>query len=153
MKIRLVSINIWDLPIPLPGFARARRRHGLLEQLAALDADLVLIQEAFLPAFKLRLAGALATHQPDHYIEKRRRHLFLSMDASGGLATFSRFRLHSTRYGQFPLWRGMKPDERVGRKGCLWTEVETPAGALLIGNVHLYAGSAPRDARARSMQT
>jgi endonuclease/exonuclease/phosphatase family metal-dependent hydrolase len=153
MKLRLVSINIWDLPVPLPGFARASRRRALLQQLTALDADLVLIQEAFLPAFKLQLAGTLATHQPDHYLEHSRRHLFLSMDASGGLATFSRFRLDSSRYGPFPLWRGMKPDERVGRKGCLWTQVQTPAGGLLIGNVHLYAGNTPRDTRARAMQT
>ena len=153
MKVRLVSINIWDLPVPLPGFARASRRRGLLEQLATLDADLVLIQEAFLPAFKLRLAGTLATHQPDHYLQQRRRQLFLSMDASGGLVTFSRFRLDTSRYGQFPLWRGMKPDERVGRKGCLWTQVQTPTSALLVGNVHLYAGNTPPDRRARSMQT
>src|SRR5690349_3315465 len=99
MKIRLVSINIWDLPVPLPGFARASRRRALLDQLTALDADLVLVQEAFLPAFKLRLAQSLAAHHPDHYLGQHRRRLWLSMDASGGLATFSRFPVERSRYG------------------------------------------------------
>src|SRR5204863_1837921 len=118
--IRLLSINIWDLPVPLPGFARSRRRRDLLAHLPSADADLVLIQEAFLPAFKVQLASVLAGHTPDHYFERRRRHLLLPMDGSGGLATFSRLDLVSSTYFPFRFWRGMKPDERAGRKGCLW---------------------------------
>jgi endonuclease/exonuclease/phosphatase family metal-dependent hydrolase len=47
----------------------------------------------------------------------------------------------------------MKPDERIGRKGCLWTRIDTPAGSLLVGNVHLYAGNTPTDAHVRTIQT
>jgi endonuclease/exonuclease/phosphatase family metal-dependent hydrolase len=151
--IRLLSINIWDLPVPLPGFARSRRRRDLLAHLPLTDADLVLIQEAFLPAFKVQLASALSDHQPDRYLERRRRHLLFPMDGSGGLATFSRLDLVSSTYLPFRSWRGMKPDERVGRKGCLWSEVATTAGNVLVGNVHLYAGVGPDHARARAMQT
>jgi endonuclease/exonuclease/phosphatase family metal-dependent hydrolase len=46
----------------------------------------------------------------------------------------------------------MKLDERWSRKGCLWTRIATPAGEILIGNVHLYAGNRPRDARVRTFQ-
>ncbi len=153
MLIRLLSINIWDLPVPLPGFARRWRRRNLLEQISGTDADLVLIQEAFLPAFKAKLASILERHQPDSYVSHRRRHLFLPMDGSGGLTTFSRLGLVSSSYFPFRLWRGMKPDERAARKGCLWTTVSTPSGNIMIGNVHLYAGGGARNGRARSMQT
>jgi endonuclease/exonuclease/phosphatase family metal-dependent hydrolase len=148
-----LSINIWDLPIPLPGFDRRRRRRHLLEHLTTSDADLVLFQEAFLPDFKGQLASCLPRHQPDDYLNHKRRHLFLSMDGSGGLATFSRLALKLSRYIPFRFWPGMRTDERVGRKGCLWTQLQTPAGSVLIGNVHLYAGGGPVNARARSMQT
>jgi endonuclease/exonuclease/phosphatase family metal-dependent hydrolase len=153
MLIRLLSLNIWDLPLPLPGSGRERRRRMLLEHLSTCDADLVLLQEAFLPGFRIRLAAALDGYHPDHYLKVRRRHWFLPMDGSGGLVTFSRHDLLSSRYVPFRAWSRMKTDERVGRKGCLWTEVNTPAGRLLVGNVHLYAGTRPHDARARSMQT
>lgn len=46
----------------------------------------------------------------------------------------------------------MKPDERIGRKGCLWTEYETNGTRVLIGNAHLYAGLGARPARARTLQ-
>ena len=59
MVIRLLSINIWDLPVPLPGFERRSRRRLLLESLPGNDADLVLIQESFLPSFRPRLAEVL----------------------------------------------------------------------------------------------
>ena len=58
LSIRLVSINIWDLPLPLPLAHRRLRRQRLLIQLSQLDADMFLIQEAFVPRFKQRVASA-----------------------------------------------------------------------------------------------
>jgi endonuclease/exonuclease/phosphatase family metal-dependent hydrolase len=153
MRIRVLSINIWDLPVPIPGFERARRRRDLLEQLPGTGADLVLIQEAFLPRFKPRIAEVLPDHQCDRFLDHRRRRLGLEMDGSGGLMTFSRFRLLDCRYVPFECWPGMKLDERIGKKGCLWVEVETPGGPVRIGNVHLYAGLGPTNAQVRAKQT
>ena len=153
MLIRILSINIWDLPVPLPGSARRRRLEHLLGQLAQSDADLVLIQEAFRPSFKPRIAEVLVRHQCDEFIDCRERRFGIPMDGSGGLVTFSRFPLARSRYVPFRCWPGMKPDERIGRKGCLWTEVEVGGKRVLIGNVHLYAGIKPAHGRARAMQT
>ena len=152
MLIRLLSINIWDLPLPLPGSARRARRKRLLRALSEVDADLILIQESFLPSFRPRLAAALTEHQPDHFFSGRRRHFVLPMDTSGGLATFSRLPLVQSFYQRFRSWSGMKPDERIGRKGCLWTEYVVNGGRVLVGNAHLYAGMGARAGRARSVQ-
>ena len=153
MIIRLLSINIWDLPIPVPGGNRAARRQELLRQLQRLDADVVLIQEAFRTRFKRQLATALPHYRTDAFLEATRRHLLLPMDASGGLLTLSRWPIVSSRFVASRQFRGMKPDERVGRKGALWTEIQTPAGPLIVGNAHLYAGLGPRNGRVRAMQT
>lgn len=152
MIIRLLSVNIWDLPLPLPGFERDRRRQRLLKQLPAVAADLILIQEAFLPPFRWRLRQLLAGHQVDALVRSRRRPLLLNIDGAGGLLVFSRWPISETVFEASRPFRFMKPDERIGRKGCLWTSIETPVGTLLVGNVHLYAGNRRSDARVRARQ-
>lgn len=151
--VRLLSLNIWDLPVGFPGHDRARRRARLLEALPAAGADVILIQEAFVPGFKLALARTLAGYSSDAFLEVRRRVRWLPMDGSGGLVTFSRIPIIRSHYQPFRSWSGMRPDERIGRKGVLWCELETAAGRILVGNTHLYAGCGAREARVRAMQT
>lgn len=153
MKLSLLSINVWDLPITLPGTKRRLRRGRLLTQLPAAGADLVLIQEAFRPSLRRDLVAAMRGYHTDGQMLGRRRWVLLAMDTAGGLATFSRWPVLETRYQPSFRLRGMKPDERIGRKGVLWTTLDTPAGPLTIGNVHLYAGNRPVDARVRTAQT
>lgn len=151
--VTLVSMNIWDLPVPLLRDDRKVRRRHLLEQLPALSADLVLIQEAFVPDFRSQLARVMTGYHVDHFVASDRRVGPLRIDGSGGLLTFSRWPIRWCTYRPSRRVRGMKPDERIGRKGCLWAELETPAGPLLVGNVHLYAGADLVSARIRAMQT
>jgi len=79
--------------------------------------------------------------------------VLLPMDGAGGLMTLSRWPILGTRYRPARRFHRMKPDERIGRKGSLWTLVATPEGEVLVGNVHLYAGNTPLDAHVRSIQT
>ncbi len=153
LPVRLVSINIWDLPVPLPRVQRRLRRRRLLDQLAALDADVILVQEAFVPRFRRRLIRTLPRYHADGRGRDARWVGPLRLDASGGLLTLSRWPIPITRYRPARRIRRMKPDERIGKKGCLWTTLRTPAGDLLVGNVHLYAGNTPVDAHVRTVQT
>jgi len=151
LAIRLVSLNLWDLPVPLPRFDRRARRRRLLEQLPRLDVDLLLFQESFRPRFRRSLADACGFEShPD--CAAGRWVLGLPMDRTGGLLTLSRWPIVSQRYQPARRFRSFRLDERIGRKGCLWTRVRTPAGDLLVGNVHLYAGNNPVDARVRAVQ-
>jgi endonuclease/exonuclease/phosphatase family metal-dependent hydrolase len=152
VDVKLVSINIWDLPIWLPRTRRRRRHRRLLEGLAALDADIFLIQEAFRPRLRRAILRALPDLQADAFARRGRWVLFLRMDAAGGLFTLARWPILSSRYQPTRRFHRMKPDERIGRKGSLWTRSATPAGELLVGNVHLYAGNSPIDAHVRSIQ-
>lgn len=153
LVVRLVSLNIWDLPIPLPRLERRERRARLLEGLRPLDADLVLLQESFRPGFRRVIARELAHFHPFPRFAERRWAGILPMDRSGGLFTLSRWPIAEARYQPARQVRSWKIDERIGGKGCLWTRVDTPAGRLLMGNVHFYAGNAPLDAHVRAIQT
>lgn len=152
LVIRLFSLNIWSLPIHLPRTEPARRHGLLLEGLPRLDADILLFQEAFRPRFRRKILRALPGLHADALARAWRWFVFLPMDAAGGLLTLSRWPIVSTRYQRARRFRGMKPDERIGRKGCVWTRIRTPVGELLVGNVHLYAGNTPVAARARAIQ-
>jgi endonuclease/exonuclease/phosphatase family metal-dependent hydrolase len=74
------------------------------------------------------------------------------MDATGGLLTLSRWPIVSQRHQPARRFRSFRLDEWIGRKGCLWTRVRTPAGDVMVGNVHMYAGNSPLDARIRAIQ-
>jgi endonuclease/exonuclease/phosphatase family metal-dependent hydrolase len=150
--LRLVSINIWDLPIPFPGLDRALRRGRLRARLPRQRADLLLVQEAFRPDFRRTLLATLPEYHADALAREQRRHWLLRLDGSGGLLTLSRWPISSTTFQPSRHFRGMKFDERIGHKGALWTHLETPVGQLLVGNVHLYAGNRPVDARVRAVQ-
>ena len=151
--IRLVSINIWDLPIHIPFGDRHRRRRHLLKQLPQLNADLVFVQEAFRPGFRERLREHMAYSHWAPHPDPSRRVLWMHMDRHGGLMTLSRWPIEQATFQRWCTPPSMRIDERIGGKGCLWTRIATPAGQLLVGNVHMYAGNALRDARARRAQT
>lgn len=153
ITVRIVSINIWDLPVRLPRTQRGARHRRLLNGLARLGADILLIQEAFRPRLRRRIVSALPHMYADRLAGAGRWFVFLRMDRAGGLLTLSRWPIRTTVYRPARRFRGMKPDERIGQKGCLWTRIETPAGGLLAGNVHLYAGNTPIDAHVRTIQT
>jgi len=153
LPLRLVSVNIWDLPILLPRTQRAARHRALLDGLRRLNVDILLIQEAFRPSLRRRILRALPRMHADARARGGRWFAFVRMDTSGGLLTLSRWPIRATVYQRARRFRRMKPDERIGRKGCLWTRIDTPAGELLVGNVHLYAGNTPLDSHVRTIQT
>lgn len=151
--VRLVSVNIWDLPIHVPYGDRHGRRRHLVEQLPQLAADIVLVQEAFRPEFRERLRERMPYSHWAPDPDSSRRVLWMHMDRHGGLMTFSRWPIEQATFQHWRMPPRMRIDERVGGKGCLWTHIATPAGTLLVGNVHMYAGNFSRDARARRAQT
>lgn len=152
LAVKLLSLNIWDLPIPLPGVNHRRRRKEILKRVPQLGADLVLIQEAFRPAFKLELRRALPDYYADHYLAGSRRRWGVRFDTSGGLLTLSRWPVLRSRYLPARALPGMRWDERLGSKGCLLTLIGTPAGPLWVGNLHLHAGTGRNARRARALQ-
>jgi endonuclease/exonuclease/phosphatase family metal-dependent hydrolase len=128
LSLRIVTFNAWALPISIPS-QRKRRRLGQLPQaLAALDADVIVLQEMFDVRARRRVVRELCPP----YVT--------TLPIAG-----SRFVPH-------PAGVGWKPDERVGRKGAMIVHFETPLGQVTLFTTHLYAGTKPKDARVRCTQ-
>ena len=153
LRVSVLTLNIWALPIPLPREDRRARMERLPEALRRADADIVMLQEALHPRDRDKLIRALTG---DGYETSatgtRRLGGLVRVDATGGLVTLSRFPVVSSAFHPLPVPRGAKCSERLGRKGALRCVVRTPLGPLTCVNVHLYAGVRPADRAARLAQ-
>lgn len=154
LSLRVVSFNAWALPVTIPSQDKRRRLRRLPEALAALDADVIVLQELFDVRGRRRLLRELCppySSTPDAMATRRILRL-VPTDTTGGLLVLSRFPITGSRFVPHSLGPGTKVDERLGRKGALVVHLETPVGELTVFAVHLYAGTKPKDARIRTAQ-
>lgn len=154
LSLRVVSFNAWALPVTIPSQDKRRRLKRLPEALAALDADVIVLQELFDVRGRRRLLRELCPPYlttPDA-LETRRILGLVPADTNGGLLILSRFPIKHSRFVPHSLGPGTKVDERLGRKGALIAQLDTPVGELTVFAVHLYAGTKPKDTRIRTAQ-
>ena len=152
-RLSLVSYNVWALPVPLPGMDRMGRLPNIPTALAGLNADIVLLQEAFDVRMREFLVQYLHAYQsgPDALC----REPMVPMgekDCTGGLMTLSSFPVTGSRFYVHPVGEGAKLDEKNGRKGFMVTTVESPLGLVDVVNIHLYAGRTSADEEHRLLQ-
>ena len=79
-------------------------------------------------------------HSIEEYARTRRVLLFKHLDLTGGLVTFSRLPILSSRFIPFRRFVDMDFAEYIARKGILETIVTTSEGPLCLLNTHLHAG-------------
>ncbi len=153
-SFRVVTFNAWVLPVRVPSQQRQRRLRQLPQALAALDADVFVLQEMFDARARRRIVQALApSYQTTPNATASRRSLgLLRMDETGGLLVLSRWPIIRHRFFPHPRRVGRKPDERIGRKGAMIFHVDTRSGPVTFLTLHLYAGTKPRDSRVRLAQ-
>lgn len=131
--LRVVTINTGKCD----GQYRSRL-NALLAGLAALDADVILAQEAFEaiedPALSTprHLADGLGMHLAFHPIRRKPRDVEgVSMDSVSGLATLSRWPLGEV------ATVALTDDPEDGDRAVLFAEVPTPGGVVRTANTHL----------------
>ncbi len=151
---RAVTFNAWALPVTIPSQRKRRRLSRLPAALAALDADLIVLQELFDVRARRRLVGELCppyTTAPEADADRRILGL-VPADTTGGLLVLSRLPIMGSRFVPHALGHGTKIDERLGRKGAMIVHIETPVGRLTVFAIHLYAGTKPKDTMIRMAQ-
>lgn len=153
-SLRVVTFNAWALPVTIPSQEKRHRLKRLPEAIAALDADVIVLQELFDVRGRRRLLRELCPPYlttPDAR-ETRRILGLVPADTTGGLLVLSRYPITGSRFVPHSLGRGTKVDERLGRKGAMIVHLETPVGGLTVFAVHLYAGTKAKDTRIRTAQ-
>ncbi len=154
LSLRVVTFNAWALPVTIPSQRKRRRLNRLPEALAALDADIIVLQEAFDMRGRRRLLRELCPpYVAAPETSPARRILGLvPIDTTGGLLVLSRLPIVSSRFIQHSLGSGTKPDERLGRKGAMIVHLDSPVGPVTVFALHLYAGTKPKDTGIRCDQ-
>lgn len=139
MKLRILSFNIWDLPLFFVKNRKDRMR-GAAEYLKNLGADIICLQESFDIENRLLLKDALT----DNYYmagdtDETRRILFFKLfDMSGGLVIFSKFPILESNFVSYSRIFNSAVGEVLARKGFLEAVVKTPKGKIRILNTHLH---------------
>jgi len=153
-SLRIVTFNAWALPVWIPSQQKRRRLRRLPKALAALDADVIVLQEMFDVGARRRLLRALCPpYETTPDADGARRTLgLLRIDTTGGLLVLSRLPILGSRFVPHAGDLGRKPDERVGRKGALIVHLDSGLGPVTIFAVHLYAGTKSRHHRIRTAQ-
>lgn len=153
-SLRAATFNAWALPITIPSQRKRRRLSRLSAALAALDADLIVLQEMFDVRARHRLLRQLCPPYNSTADSRQTRRILglLPADVTGGLLLLSRLPISGARFIPHPTDVGSKPDERLGRKGAMIAHIETPVGRVTVFAVHLYAGTRPKDSKVRMKQ-
>ena len=154
LTLRVLSYNVWALPVPLPGMARRARLPRVAAALSAEGADIIALQEAFDVRFRGFVTSYLSETHPRHRSTPCERSIagLVRADCMGGLLTLTRSPVVDQRFEPHALTEDMRSDERLGGKGFMVSTLETPIGPVDVLNIHLYAGRDPADEAKRLMQ-
>lgn len=153
MELKILSFNIWDLPLFFVK-NRKKRIRATAEYLKKLDADIVCLQESFDIKHRALLKDALT----DNYYmtgdtEEARRILFIKLlDMSGGLVIFSKFPILESNFISYSRLFNSAIGEALARKGFLEAIVKTPKGKVRILNTHLHEETPFFDKKVRMSQ-
>lgn len=138
MNIKVLSFNIWDLPLFFVK-NRKQRFEGLLNYLDEMDADIICLQEAFDVNHRERLIEKFKDRYEHAGDGDFRKLLFLKVfDKTGGLMILSKFPIKFKRFVPYSRLFNSAVGEVFARKGFLEVMLQTPKGDLRVINTHLH---------------
>jgi endonuclease/exonuclease/phosphatase family metal-dependent hydrolase len=134
LPIRVLSFNVWGVPHVTP--ERVERMREIATRIAALDPDLVALQEVWEPEDGERIGRVLEPAGLRH------QHHFFDAEGRSGLWIGSRYPIEEVRFEPFRL--GGRPSivwhlDWMARKGVAMVRVTTPLGALEFANTHMQS--------------
>jgi len=103
MQLKLVTLNIWDIPFWF-SLDREERIRRLGQCLDRISPDLICLQESFDVKHRHQIHEGLGRDKfniIEEYDRTRRILLFKRLDLTGGLITFSRLPIISSRFIPF----------------------------------------------------
>jgi endonuclease/exonuclease/phosphatase family metal-dependent hydrolase len=134
LRFRVVSWNVWGVPLITPRLDE--RMQAIPDAIAALDSDVVCLQELWEPRHSELVSKRLLAHG---FREFRR---FDGPRGRSGLFVASRWPLRGGAFRPFSIGRmphSLWHLDWMVEKGVADVVVETPLGALHLENTHLQA--------------
>ena len=121
--LRVASYNAWLFPFVSDDFAR--RRDAMPAALAALEPDVLCLQEVW-------DRGSLAALK--HGLGARLPHVY---EGGGGLILMSRHPILDAYFAAFADHVGLSIAERIAKKGYIAAVIATPSGFVRVVTTHL----------------
>ncbi len=136
MQLKIISYNIWDLPL---WFVKNRKKRvkDAVKYLASSGADIICIQESWHLGTRKEILYKLFSEAGYFYASGRDKPILYG---NSGLVTLSKFPIRSKEFSKFPPVfpiLGQFQELFTGR-GVLETVIETPLGLLRVFNTHLH---------------
>ncbi len=153
-NITILSINVWGLPIWLPRMDQQNRYDKIASSVLQLSPDIICVQEAFAKSFRKKFLPKIpkSYYTSSDYTCNTNIVWPIQKDCYGGLMTFSIYPVLSETFYQYPVWPGMRIEEKMGKKGFLVTTIAIEDRVVNILNTHLYAGNKAKDELFRMKQ-
>jgi sphingomyelin phosphodiesterase 2 len=130
--MQILTFNTWGSPYSQH---RAERTIALGEVLKLIDADIILLQEVYLPTHRQSITSILKERWPH-------RHHFASSVLGSGLYTYSRYPIVDADFHRFRLTgkpERLREGDYYAGKGIGLTRIKTPDGMLDVYNCHPHA--------------
>lgn len=153
-SLSILTINLWGLPIRLPGQAQRKRFKKIPQAINTQNFDIICMQEVFSKRLRKRILRNLSEGYNYFSNYKCNRSILGPMvkDCFGGLMTISKYPIVAESFFEYPTFEGMRLEERIGQKGFLLSSIRIDGKVVHVINTHLYAGPSERDEGFRMKQ-
>lgn len=151
---KILTYNVWGLPVFLPGHEDDLRFPSMADSILKRQPDILCLQEVFSVYFRSQNLEKLKNqyYYGSDYNCSQSIIPFVYKDCHGGLATFSVFPIEDEKFYEYPVFPGMRWEEKIGAKGFLLTKIDLPSGKIWVVNTHLYSGPSRNDEAIRLSQ-
>lgn len=135
MQLKIISYNIWDLPL---WFVKKRKERieKVAKYLVGTGADIICIQEAWSLSGRAMLCSTLGK-AGYVYVVAREVPILIG---NSGMITFSKFPITYKKFTPFSRLASAFV-ELFTAKGVLETTIQTPVGDISVFNTHLHMPS------------
>ncbi len=133
MYLSVLTWNTWRPP--LLGRDNYLRGERLVKAIKDADPDVVLLQELFRARDRRAILDRLEGYHKPANIYDERRLLRFRFNATGGLATLSRYPILDSKFQLFSV-NGRDIAEWFSQKGYTKTVIATPEGDLMVVDQH-----------------
>jgi len=144
----VMTYNLWGLPVWVPGSNQRKRFRQIADHVSTLEENIICLQETFSKKLRQQLLPKVKEHFHlfSDYSKSKKIAGLVPIDQKGGLMTLSKYPILEEQFFEYPLNKKMRWEERVARKGFIWSKIKTPCGMLNVLNTHLYAsGNSPSE--------